>query len=117
LYHRCNGEKDITDFRIECFKKKNKTWFKVGKYTPDFLLIERKKKEIFRVLIIETKGSGFAEQTTFINRREFVEKEFIPLNNEKFGYKKFEYLYLSDGEDFTANLNRACETIRDFFIN
>lgn len=112
-----NGEKDITDFRIECFKKKNKTWFKVGKYTPDFLLIERKKNEIYRVLIIETKGSGFAEQKAFLNRREFVEKEFIPLNNEKFGYKKFEYLYLSDGDDFEANLNRACETIRDFFIN
>lgn len=112
-----NGEKDITDFRIECFKKKKKTWFKVGKYTPDFLLIERRENDIFRVLIIETKGSGFAEQTTFLNRREFVEKEFIPLNNDKFGYKKFEYLYLSDGDDFEANLNRACETIRDFFIN
>jgi hypothetical protein len=109
-----NGEKDITDFRIECFKKNNKSWFKVGKYTPDFLLLERKDKEISRVLIIETKGSGFADQPGFINRREFVEKEFIPLNNNKFGYRKFEYLYLTDSEDFEKNLNEVGKAIREF---
>lgn len=112
-----NGEKDITDFRIECFKKNKKTWFKVGKYTPDFLLLERKENEIYRVLIIETKGSGFAEQKDFINRREFVEKEFIPLNNKKFGYGKFKYLYLTDSEDFEKNLNSVCKAIREFFTN
>jgi type III restriction enzyme len=112
-----NGEKDITDFRIECFKKSNKTWFKVGKYTPDFLLLERKENRIYRVLIIETKGSGFAEQREFINRREFVEKEFIPLNNKRFGYKKFAYLYLTDSEDFEKNLNSVCKAIREFFTN
>jgi sortase (surface protein transpeptidase) len=112
-----NGEKDITNFRIECLKKNKKSWFKVGKYTPDFLLLERKENEIFRVLIIETKGSGFADQPGFINRREFVEKEFIPLNNDKFGYKKFEYLYLPDSEDFETNLSRASKAIREFFTN
>ena len=112
-----NGEKDITDFRIECFKKNNKTWFKVGRYTPDFLLLERRENKIYRVLIIETKGSGFAEQKEFINRREFVEKEFIPLNNKKFGYKKFAYLYLTDSEDFEKNLNKVCKAIREFFTD
>jgi type III restriction enzyme len=112
-----NGEKDITDFRIECFKKNKKSWFRVGRYTPDFLLLERKGNEIYRVLIIETKGSGFAEQKDFINRREFVEKHFIPLNNDKFGYRKFEYLYLTDSEDFEKNLNRASTAIREFFTN
>lgn len=112
-----NGEKDITDFRIECFKKNKKTWFKVGRYTPDFLLLERKGNEIYRVLIIETKGSGFAEQKGFINRREFVEKHFIPFNNDKFGYRKFEYLYLTDSEDFETNLSRTSKAIREFFTD
>ncbi len=112
-----NGEKDITDFRIECFKKNKTTWFKVGKYTPDFLLLERKDGEIYRVLIIETKGIGFAEQKDFINRREFVEKEFIPLNNKKSGYGKFKYLYLTDSEDFEKNLNSVCKAIREFFTD
>jgi hypothetical protein len=112
-----NGEKDITDFRIECFKKNNTTWFKVGRYTPDFLLLERKENEIYRVLIIETKGSGFAEQSTFINRREFVEKKFIPLNNAKFGYEKFAYLYLTDSEDLEDNLKDVCKAIRRFFTD
>jgi sortase (surface protein transpeptidase) len=112
-----NGDRDITDFKIECYKKSKNAWFNVGEYTPDFLLIERKESEIYRVLIIETKGSGFAEQKNFINRREFAEKEFIPLNNDKFGYKKFEYLYLPDSEDFETNLSRASKAIREFFTN
>jgi hypothetical protein len=112
-----NGEKDITDFRIECFKKNKNTWFKVGRYTPDFLLLERKEGEIYRVLIIETKGSGFAEQSSFINRREFVEKKFIPLNNAKFGYEKFAYLYLTDSDDFEDNLKNVCKAIRRFFTD
>jgi len=101
-----NGERELTDFRILCFAKKGKNYQKVGYYTPDFLIIKRNETEIQKVLIVETKGSGFAEQTAFKLRKQFVETEFLRMNNEKFGYSKFEYLFLQDDDkDFLANFN------------
>jgi type III restriction enzyme len=47
-----NGEKHLTDFRIACYSKKNERWRRVGKYTPDFLVICRKDKEIHKILIV-----------------------------------------------------------------
>ena len=46
--------------------------------------------------ILETKGKGFKEQSEFIERRNYIEKEFIKFNNKKFGYNKFDYLYIED---------------------
>jgi len=70
------------------------------------LIIKRNETEIQKVLIVETKGSGFAEQTAFKLRKQFVETEFLRMNNEKFGYAKFEYLFLQDDDkDFLANFN------------
>jgi hypothetical protein len=110
-----NGEKDLTDFRIECFEQKENRWQRVGLYTPDFLVIERKAEKIHRVLIIETKGSGFAEQKEFLARRKFVETEFLKSNNEKYGYEKFEYLYLTDADSMDDNLLKFREKLRGFF--
>ncbi len=110
-----NGEKDLTDFRILCFAKKGNNYQRVGLYTPDFLFIKRKDEAIAKVLIVETKGSGFAEQTTFKLRKKFMETEFLQMNNDKFGYRKFEYLFLQDDAKFDDNLAKLNKTIVEFF--
>lgn len=91
-----NGDHNISSFRIECFKTEDIKTKKIGLYTPDFLVIERKDNKINKVLIIETKGQGFRSQQEFIDRKNYIEKEFVPFNNKKLGYKKFDYLYIED---------------------
>lgn len=91
-----NGDHNISSFRIECFKTEDRKTKKIGLYTPDFLVIERKDNKINKVLIIETKGQGFRNQQEFIDRKNYIEKEFIPFNNKKLGYKKFDFLYIED---------------------
>ena len=115
LYY--NGERSLTEFKIQCFTKINDHWRRVGEYTPDFLLLERKGGRIHRVLIIETKGKGFAEQKEFQARKRFMETEFIKMNNERFGYKRFGYLYLTDERKLDANLAELNETVHKFFVD
>jgi superfamily II DNA or RNA helicase len=110
-----NGEKDLTDFRITCYAKKGTQYQRVGLYTPDFLIIKRKDREIIKILIIETKGSGYAEQKSFQLRKQFMESEFLQMNNDKFGYRKFEYLFLQDDAKFDDNLAKLNGTIINFF--
>ena len=62
-----NGDHNISSFRIECFKTEDKKIKKVGLYTPDFLVINRKNNKVNKVLIVETKGSGFSKQQEFID--------------------------------------------------
>ena len=111
-----NGDRELTDFRIVCFAKKGTHWQKVGAlYTPDFLIIKRKENQINKVLIVETKGSGFAEQQTFKLRKHFMENEFLKMNNDKFGYPKFEYLFLQDDDKFDVTLAKLNKTLIEFF--
>lgn len=112
-----NGEKYLTEFRVDCYEKDTarSRWKKVGLYTPDFLVLKREKGEIHKVLIVETKGAGFAEQSTFLKRRNFVENEFLRLNNQKFGYDRFSYLYLSDGTKMEDNLGLLTTKAKEFF--
>lgn len=110
-----NGERHMTEFRIVCYEKKNERWRKVGGYTPDFLVINRKDGGIHKVLIIEIKGSGFADQRGFNARRNFMEAEFLKMNNEKFGYERFDYLYLPDSAAMNDNLLSFKAKIDAFF--
>ena len=112
-----NGAGELTEFQIDCYAKRPHGWSKVGKYTPDFLLVERQDAKIHRALIIETKGSGFAQSGGFPARKAFMETEFLRLNTEKFGYARFDYLYLSDKEDLTLNLRTLCERAKQFFVD
>lgn len=108
-----NGDRALTEFRIACFEQTQRGWKRVGYYTPDFLIIKRKNSEIQKVLIVETKGAGYAAQEAFIKRKEFVENWFVPQNNQKFGYERFDYLYLSDDDKaFEATLNQK---LNEFF--
>ncbi len=92
-----NGDDTLTEFKIDCYTKtKHQKWQKIGAYYPDFLLIQRKNDKIHRLLIIETKGAIYAH--AFADKRHFVETEFLKLNNDKFGYNRFDFLYLQDDD-------------------
>ncbi|MCU0287050.1 MAG: hypothetical protein MUF15_11720, partial [Acidobacteria bacterium] len=110
-----NGDPHLTDFRIVCYTGKSQNRRRIGLYTPDFLVIKRKDGNIYKILIIETKGSGFSEQSQFIDRKHFIETEFLKMNNEKFGYNRFEFLYLPDDRKLDENLLYFQTKIADFF--
>lgn len=81
---------------------------------PDFLLLSRKENnEIDKIIIIETKGEGYAAK--FAERREFMETEFVRKNNEQFGYKRFNFLYLEDALSAEQRRQKTLMAINDFF--
>jgi len=110
-----NGDHNISSFRIECFKTEDKKVKKVGLYTPDFLIINRKNNKVNKVLLIETKGLGFRNQQEFIDRKNYIEKDFIPFNNKKIGYKKFDYLYIEDTLKENEIISLLNNKIYEFF--
>ena len=118
-----NGDKTLTDFRIHCYKKtggQNTSWSNVGEYTPDFIILQRKSEnEVGKVVIVETKGSLYANDSEFIARKEFVEKFFIPMNNNKFSEQgdkeRFSYLYLQDNESEEVRIKKTICHINEFF--
>lgn len=111
-----NGDDTLTDFKIDCYKQIGKEWRYIGKYVPDFLLLQRKDDgSIHRIIIIETKGEGFAAK--FADRRQFMETEFIRRNNELFGYERFRFLYLEDSLSKEKREKMTIKAIKDFFNN
>lgn len=111
-----NGERGLTEFVIHCFAKKGKNWKNIGKYTTDFLIVERNAKDaIHKALLIETKGAIYAEDKVFQQKKRFVETEFLKLNQEKFGYQRFDFLYLEDSKDLATNLSQLNHKINQFF--
>jgi len=90
-----NGERGLTEFVIDCFAKTGKYWKSVGKYTTDFLILKRNDdKSIHKALLLETKGAIYANDEIFKHKKKFIETEFLKLNQEKFNYKRFDFLYL-----------------------
>ena len=110
-----NGDHNISSFKIECYKSEDGKIKKIGLYTPDFLIIDRNNKTIHKVLIIETKGKGYRSQQEFIDRKEFVENDFIPFNNKKIGYTKFDYLYIEDSLSENEIISSLNDKIYSFF--
>lgn len=107
-----NGERGLTHFVIECYQQKGKQWKRLGQYTPDFLILHRTSENtIHKVLIVETKGEGF--KTAFLSKKDFMSNFFIKQNNEKFGYHRFEFLYLQD--DDSQAIAKLNQKIIDFF--
>lgn len=110
-----NGDHNIASFRIECYKTEDKIFKKVGLYTPDFLIVRRDNdNNIDKILIIETKGKGFKNQSEFIDRRNYIEKEFIKFNNKRFGYNKFDYLYIEDTLSDNQIINMLNDKLYEF---
>jgi type III restriction enzyme len=111
-----NGERGLSSFVIRCYAKEGRYWKNVGRYTTDFLIIQRKERNaIHRVLMVETKGRGFANDIEFRKKREYVTSEFLRMNNEKFGYARFDFLYIEDSATPEANLIAIDQRIEQFF--
>ena len=111
-----NGERGLTEFVINCFAKEGRYWKNVGKYTTDFLIVKRTAKDkIHKALLIETKGSVYAADKVFQKKKNYVETEFLKLNKEKFGYQRFDFLYLEDSKDIAANITKLNNKIKQFF--
>lgn len=110
-----NGDRSMTDFKIKCYRTAGGKWRYIGMYTPDFLIIRRKDGKIHKALIVETKGKIYANDPTFKDKRAFMDSEFIRQNNEKFGYERFDYLYLEDSIERADRLALTHEKIKEFF--
>lgn len=111
-----NGQRGLTNFVIQCYTKEKSNYRYVGNYTTDFLMIKRdKQNSIQKILIIETKGEGFANDKNFKLRKEFINGEFITSNNKAFGYKRFDFLYLEDRVNIDKNLSQLDKKIEEFF--
>ena len=109
-----NGERGLTEFVIRCYQRKNAFWQHLGEYTPDFLILERGDNGVTqRVLIVETKGKGF--EGAFAGRRQFVENTFLRLNQEKFGYARFDFIYIREIDMPEARLAQLTAKINHFF--
>ena len=109
-----NGDDQLTNFKIDCFKRSGRHWVRIGKYVPDFLVLSRNAEGgIHKVIIVETKGEGFAAK--FADRRHFMESQFIKQNNEKFGYRRFEFLYIEDTLKPAQRQQKIFESINCFF--
>lgn len=111
-----NGERGLTEFVIECYKKSNSSYKYIGRYTTDFLVIQRdKQNNIRKILILETKGEGYANDEIFKAKKEFVDGEFIATNNKAFGYERFDFLYLEDSKTIDENIQILNKKIKGFF--
>ena len=112
-----NGDGQFTEFRIDCYRLNDKKqWGYIGKYTPDFLIIKRDGKDnIHKALIVETKGEIYAKDEKFKSRKAFVESEFLKANNQKFGYNRFDYLYLEDTLSDLERITKTNQIITSFF--
>lgn len=109
-----NGDDTLTEFKINCYKKNGAQWRYIGKYVPDFLLLSRTAdNQIDKVIIIETKGEGFAAK--FADKKAFMETEFIRKNNEQFRYPRFEFLYLEDTLTAEQRRQKTLQKINEFF--
>ena len=110
-----NGDKTMTEFKIKCYKRIGSGWRYVGMYTPDFLILQRKGGKIHKAIITETKGSIYANEPTFKDKKAFMETEFSRYNNQSFGYERFDYLYLEDTLPEAERIQITHEKICEFF--
>lgn len=111
-----NGDDTLTDFRIRCYTKRGNSWKLDGYYYPDFIMLTRNSDNtINKIVIIETKGEGFAGK--FIPRRQFMDDVFIRLNNDKFGRERFQFLYIEDTLDKEVRLQKTINKINSFLLS
>jgi hypothetical protein len=78
------------------------------------MLTRNDDKTINKIVIVETKGEGFAGK--FVPRREFMENTFIRLNNEKYGRERFQFLYVEDTMSEEQRLQLTNQTIETFLL-
>lgn len=79
------------------------------------MLTRNSDNTINKVIIIETKGEGFAGK--FVPRKQFMEESFIKLNNDKIGYPRFDFLYIEDTLTKEERLQKTINKINTFLLN
>lgn len=110
-----NGERHLTEFRIDCYEQTAWGWKRVGRYTPDFLVVSRRDGAIYKALIVEIKGSGYAADAEFLKKKAFMEGPFLEQNRAHFGYERFDFIYLPVGTDVRNALPLFSKKIQEFF--
>ena len=75
-----------------------------GLYTPDFLLIKRDKKEISKILLIETKAEPYETQA----KEKYVQNEFLKNNSN------YSYIRIGDTTNDINEYNKMVEVIKKF---
>ena len=111
-----NGDDLLTEFAINCYKKQGtKGWSYLGKYYPDFLMLQRSESgEIARLLIIETKGVAFA--ALFQDKKAFVEQYFLQLNNQEHSLPyEMDFLYLEEQKSMEQLEQLLADKVNTFF--
>lgn len=111
-----NGDETLSNFRIRCYRKNGNKWKYIGHYYPDFIMLTRTEdNSIDKIVIIETKGEGFAGK--FEPRKKFMEEIFIKKNNEYYGRERFSFLYIEDTEAPDVQLQKTIRKINSFLLN
>ncbi|MBE6133284.1 MAG: restriction endonuclease subunit R [Erysipelotrichaceae bacterium] len=109
-----NGDRFVSTFKIRCYKKVADKSYPIGNYTPDFILLKRDDNgDIHKVLILETKGSIYAKE--FEDKKKFMFDMFVPMNNDKYGYDKFDFLYIEDSLREIEMMSKITDALNDFF--
>lgn len=111
-----NGDDLLTEFAINCYKRQGtKGWSYLGKYYPDFLMLQRTESgEIARLLIIETKGVAFA--ALFQDKKAFVEQYFLQLNNQEHSLPyEMDFLYLEEQKSMEQLEQLLTSKVNTFF--
>lgn len=105
-----NGEPNLTQFSIQCYRPDGNDWVHVRKYTPDFLILRRNaENQIERLLILETKGQVYAND--FRQQKEFVENWFLKKNAGRFQFHYIEGKTKVEAQEVV----RLQQKIKDFF--
>ncbi len=121
-----NGARELTEFQIQCYQQTAAGgWARLGKYTPDFVLLKRTadRSQVHQLMMIETKGRVFASFPDYIARKRYVQSEFLQRHASAFGYAKFDFLELLEPETAStqANLGAMLMQLRarigTFFVN
>ena len=109
-----NGDRFVSTFKIRCYKKEGDKLYPIGFYTPDFILLKRDDEgKIYKVLILETKGRIYAKD--FEDKKKFMSDTFIKMNNDEYGYDRFDFLYIEDSLREIEIVQTITRAIEDFF--
>ena len=69
--------------------------------------------QIYNKAITRPKGEGYAAK--FKQRLGFMQDVFVPRNNEKYGRRRFSFLYIEDTTTPEERIQKTMTMINDFF--
>ena len=109
-----NGDDTLGQFKIRCYTFNAKgEYCRLSNYYPDFLITKRKSDNSFdKLLIVETKGTGFLANFKDVNN--FMQK-FIAFNQEHTNPVAFDFLLLPESNKDEDNFAILNEKMTEFF--